>query len=496
MRFQGWERGLVSEPATERLHVRAVEAPTTETAGPASRGTASRLYKKIGLGLVLTDALCITIALVVSYLLRFGLPPPLPIDWLVSALVSPFVWVAVFHAFRLHAPQHLSNWEEFSRTISASSLGVVLLVLASYWSKSSFSRAWVGLTWLFVVLLELTVRRFWRWRAAKLRNAGQLSYRTLIVGSDLEATRLGAELARTGSGYSPVGFVSVESRPPPPSISSQDDLDELRATILDSGADCLFVASTTLQPYQMRLIAQAARQTESELRVAANVPEMLAQRLTVQPVGNMMALALRPVRLSGMQATVKRAFDLVLAVPGLIVALPIIGAISLAIRLESSGSPFFRQERVTKGGRVFRMVKFRTMFQAAADAAPDELPDLSQPFFKLEQDPRLTRVGRFLRRFSLDELPQLWNVIRGDMSLVGPRPLPTDQVRANQELLSPRLEVHAGMTGWWQTHGRSDLDPVDALRMDIFYIENWSLGLDLYILLKTLGAVVTGRGAY
>jgi lipopolysaccharide/colanic/teichoic acid biosynthesis glycosyltransferase len=137
------------------------------------------------------------------------------------------------------------------------------------------------------------------------------------------------------------------------------------------------------------------------------------------------------------------------------------------------------------------MHKFRTM---RTDL--DVSLDTTRPFFKLQSDPRLTRVGTFLRRFSLDELPQLWNVITGEMSLVGPRPLPADQVAANLDLLRPRQAVPAGVTGWWQINGRSLVTPEEALRLDLFYIENWSPTLDLYVLLKTFGAVVGRQGAY
>jgi lipopolysaccharide/colanic/teichoic acid biosynthesis glycosyltransferase len=141
------------------------------------------------------------------------------------------------------------------------------------------------------------------------------------------------------------------------------------------------------------------------------------------------------------------------------------------------------------------MYKFRTMVCDITPTLDGGLIDLTQPFFKLRIDPRITGVGRFLRSVSLDELPQLWNVIRGQMSLVGPRPLPVEQVLANEQLLSPRHEVKGGLTGLWQISGRSDLDSEEALRIDRYYIENWSLSLDLYILIKTIGAVFTRRGA-
>jgi exopolysaccharide biosynthesis polyprenyl glycosylphosphotransferase len=202
------------------------------------------------------------------------------------------------------------------------------------------------------------------------------------------------------------------------------------------------------------------------------------------------------VRFTATQAALKRSFDLIVAVPALIVLLPLMAVIAVAVRSTSSGPVIFRQRRMTKNGRVFTMLKFRTMV-ADADRAPhSKVADLTEPFFKMREDPRLTRIGYVLRKFSLDELPQLWNVVRGDMSLVGPRPLRIEQIEADPELLEPRHEVKAGMTGWWQINGRSDVELKDAVRLDLFYIDNWSLSLDLYILLKTVGVILLGKGAY
>jgi lipopolysaccharide/colanic/teichoic acid biosynthesis glycosyltransferase len=208
-----------------------------------------------------------------------------------------------------------------------------------------------------------------------------------------------------------------------------------------------------------------------------------------------MALALRPVRLTRTQALVKRSFDVTVAAVGVALIFPVWLLIALAIRVGSPGPVLFRQPRVTRGGRVFTMYKFRTMREDGASVIDQSGLDITRPFFKIPDDPRLTRVGRLLRRTSLDELPQFLNVLKGDMSLVGPRPLPAEQVAANYELLEPRHEMLAGVTGWWQINGRSDLSLKEALQHDLFYIENWSLALDLYVLSKTLGAVIAGRGA-
>jgi lipopolysaccharide/colanic/teichoic acid biosynthesis glycosyltransferase len=184
--------------------------------------------------------------------------------------------------------------------------------------------------------------------------------------------------------------------------------------------------------------------------------------------------------------------DIALGSVAALITLPIIGAIALAIKLTSPGPVLFRQERTTKHGKTFRIVKFRTM-EVDAELSVD---DTTAAFFKIANDPRLTKVGRFIRPLSLDELPQLWNVLRGDMSLVGPRPLPVEQVEAHKELLDPRHEVPAGMTGWWQVNGRSDLPAEEAVVFDRFYIENWSIGLDLRILVETIGVLFDRRGAY
>jgi lipopolysaccharide/colanic/teichoic acid biosynthesis glycosyltransferase len=214
-------------------------------------------------------------------------------------------------------------------------------------------------------------------------------------------------------------------------------------------------------------------------------------RLLFQKVGPATALSLWPARLSASQAAAKRAFDLVLASGVLLVTLPVWVATALAIRLTSRGPVFSDQERVTTGGKVFRMHRFRTM----RTTTPPIRVDTTVPFFRMEADPRLTRVGRLIRRLSIDELPQLWNVIVGEMSFVGPRPLPANQVAANTEPLSPRHEVPAGLTGWWQIDGRSAVTPEEALALDRSYIENWSLTLDLFILVKTFRAVLERGGA-
>jgi exopolysaccharide biosynthesis polyprenyl glycosylphosphotransferase len=457
----------------------------------------ARRYRRIAAALAVTDVACVLAALLLARVLRFDLAPLSP-EYVIAILVGVALWVPVFHAYGLYAVRHLSASEEFRRTIGATSIGALLVVLTSYWSHSELSRQWVALTWAFAVIFELVARRLWRFHVWRLRSDGRLALRTLIVGSNDEAGQLSTALATPRLGFDALGYVSTGSSGPSPNgLRILGGVDDLVQLIQRNSVDCVFVASSAVGPADTLKVVQASRQTGAEVRVSANLPQILASRLSVQPVGpDVMAISLKPVRLSGTQSLVKRAFDLAVATIVGIVSLPLLVGIAIAIKLTSRGPVLFRQQRVTKGGVAFTVYKFRTMLQNGDSLLGDRLADVSSPFFKVEDDPRLTKVGKVLRKLSLDELPQLLNVIKGDMSLVGPRPLPVDQVAANLELLGPRHEVPAGVTGWWQVNGRSDLSPEEALRLDLFYIENWSLSLDLYILLKTVGVIVARRGAY
>jgi lipopolysaccharide/colanic/teichoic acid biosynthesis glycosyltransferase len=200
-----------------------------------------------------------------------------------------------------------------------------------------------------------------------------------------------------------------------------------------------------------------------------------------------------------LKAGVKRSCDLIGSVIGILVLSPLLAGIALAVRVSSPGPVFYRQIRVGRGGSRFSMFKFRTMIDGADGIVQDlqTLNEASGPLFKIRSDPRITTVGRWLRRWSLDELPQFFNVVRGEMSLVGPRPpLPNEVAAYQQDWHFDRLEVLPGITGLWQVSGRSDLSFDDYIRLDLHYVENWSLGLDLFILLKTLPAVLFQKGAF
>jgi exopolysaccharide biosynthesis polyprenyl glycosylphosphotransferase len=474
-----------------------IDVPVVADATRLDRGTrALRRYRSVGAALVLIDALCLMAALFTAHAVRFGFLPAG--DYMIGTVAAVIVWIGVFYIMGLYAPHHLSWLEELRRTVSAVVIGMVVVILVTFWVDVYLSRSWMAIALGIALALELTSRRIVRGYINRQHASEALVLRTLVIGNQEQAAEPIEALNRPGSGYLPLGFVDASN----PLIASEelspaDRVGRLRLLIRRYRPDCLFIASTTLGTKQMLAVLQAARQEGVLVRVYTHLSGILASRVTVQSVGTGgVALTLKPAGLSTPQRFVKRAMDIVLAGLGVIVLSPVLLLTALAVRVTSGRPVLFRQERVTEGARVFVMYKFRTMANGSDRAAEDQPTDESVPFFKVQSDPRLTRVGRWLRRFSIDELPQLANVLRGDMSLVGPRPLPAEQVSANIELLGPRHEVRSGITGWWQIHGRSDLDPEESVRLDHFYIENWSPALDVYILLRTAGALLTRRGAY
>jgi exopolysaccharide biosynthesis polyprenyl glycosylphosphotransferase len=453
-------------------------------------------FRRLSIALALADAASIVAALVaVQYVTSVSTG----IDgaFVLTLAVASLEWIAVFHAFGLYRVEHLSAWEEFRGIISATTVGVGVIMVSTFWWEASVSRPLLAWAWLFGICFELLTRRLFRWRIRQLKRDGTLTLRTLLVGTNEEAGRLARVLQPSVRGFAAIGCVTTsEATDPDGGLPRMGRLDELEDIIRREAVECVFVASSAVSPEDMIGISRACRQAEVEMRVSANLPDILTSRLSIQPIDDVMALCLKPVRLTRTQAALKRSFDLLVAVPALIVLLPLMAVIAVAIRSTSSGPVIFRQRRMTKNGRVFTMLKFRTMVADADHAPHPKVADLTEPFFKMRDDPRLTRIGYVLRKLSLDELPQLWNVVRGDMSLVGPRPLIIEQIEADPELLEPRHEVKAGMTGWWQINGRNDVKLEDAVRLDLFYIDNWSLSLDLYILLKTVGVILLGKGAY
>ena len=477
------------------------------------RGAARRRIRREGLALVagigVTDALALLLGLGLATLIT----PPFSLGSLVAAyLLAPVVSVTVFGAFRLYSTQHLAPAEEFRRVILASAVSVLLLLALSSWTAPPLVGLGILLAWSSSLVLTLASRKFWRWLVARARVGGRLVARTLVIGTNGEVERLAHAMRDPEWGYRFVGCVATGDEvmssiglngssngnghhTSHPILGHLGDLEDL---VRETDAQCIFVASTAVTPKEMTYISRTARRTSAQLCVSANMTDTLASRLSPHPVGNVMALAVKPVRLTGAQAALKRTFDLLLSSLALIVASPALALIALAIKVGSRGPVFFRQLRAGRDRKPFEVLKFRTMVPGAETMIDSlrEYNEVDGPIFKIREDPRVTRVGKWLRRFSLDEVPQLVNVIKGEMSLVGPRPLPVEEVVDFEDWHQGRFEVPPGITGLWQVNGRSDVSFDELIRLDLFYIENWSLAFDLFIVLKTIPALVSRKGAY
>jgi exopolysaccharide biosynthesis polyprenyl glycosylphosphotransferase len=450
--------------------------------------------------MAVTDSLCMVAALLLAYELQSGAAAP-TVDFLMVLTMAPVVTIACHLGCRLYRTYQYSSVEEFRRIILSVTAAVMAIVVLSFWSSIPSSRLWIGCSWLLGLVFTGATRRRWHHGIRHRWIAGQLTFDTLIVGTNQEAQNLAELLRANRVGYRPLGFVATTSSGG--SVAGElpvlGSIGLLRQLITQTGASCVFVASSAVNAEDVKQVLKARRRDGAEIRVTANFPGTLsATRVAPQSVAGLLALSVSAVRLTRAQAIAKRTLDVVASAAGLLLAAPLFAVIALVIRLDSDGPVLFRQERVGRHGQRFPVLKFRTMVIGAELMLADlsARNEAEGPLFKMRHDPRVTRVGRYLRRYSLDELPQLWNVLRGEMSLVGPRPPRAGGVEADEDWQLDRLEVRPGITGLWQVSGRSELPFDEYVRLDLFYIENWSLAYDLFILAKTLPMLLAARGAY
>jgi exopolysaccharide biosynthesis polyprenyl glycosylphosphotransferase len=416
------------------------------------------------------------------------------------------VWLLAVALFRGYEPRFLgSGSEEFRRIVHAGVAVGVAVAVVTFLLDADAPRAYVAAACMLTAGGSVLGRYGCRIALRAGRRRGRCQKRTLLVGQEgtlrhlhdqLRPERPG-ELAVIGACVlgSPSARLGVEELP------VLGHLSDVRAVVRQHRVDTVAVAaSAEMHAGALRRLAWDVEGTGVELLVAPGLVEVAGPRLHIRPVCGLPLLHVEEPEFSGGRRVAKGVMDRVVAAVALLVLLPLLVPIGMAIRADSTGPALFGQQRVGRNGRPFRMWKFRTMY-VDAEQRRDELCAANAHagdgvLFKIVRDPRVTRVGRRLRQYSLDELPQLWNVLRGDMSLVGPRPpLPTEVARYGSDV-HRRLLVKPGLTGLWQISGRSDLSWDESIRLDLRYVENWSLELDVQILLKTFMAVVRGRGAY
>ncbi len=375
---------------------------------------------------------------------------------------------------------------------------IIVLVFALV-TGNHFSSYFIFYGSLFFATVYVTLLRYLHTRITgwMLARAGYRR-RTLLVGTGKHIEAVATALAgRPATEVELVGYISLTPRPEN-GLRSLGELHELPRALDRERVQEVIIADPDFPQEQAVELADLCHRRGVTVQVAPSTMEILLDRAEFVPGQTLPLFTLRPPVFEGIDYAVKRTFDLTLSTIGLMLISPALLVIAIAVKLSSRGPVLYRSERPGIGGRPFRCLKFRTMREHAEQLQADleSLNEQSGALFKIRRDPRLTPVGRILRRYSLDELPQLVNVIRGDMSLVGPRPLPMRDFEHLEEWHKKRYLVLPGITGLWQVSGRAELDFDDLVRLDFLYLERWSVFLDLSILLKTLPAVLGGRGAF
>jgi exopolysaccharide biosynthesis polyprenyl glycosylphosphotransferase len=467
--------------------------------------TPVRRRRELGRRLAVGDVLVISLASLLAFVAReqLGRFPGVRAfaeDVPIAVAVIP-LWLLIFYIAGAYRPEYLNAGGDAFRRFGLGVVGGVLgLGFVSFLFNLQLSRLYVALLAVFVFigggLLRFGVRR---WLQSRYRR-GDLVQRTLVIGADPDAQQVARALGREpDSAYEVVGHLAPEGAEAHtvnghPVLGRPEDV--LRICT-EYHVGCVIVSPAGVEPGVLRDVTIALEGSDVDLAVAPSLFQVVTRRMTIETIGNVPILHVDQIRLRRGKAALKRTLDLLVGCTLLLVLSPVWLVAAIAIRLDTSGPVHFIQPRVGRDGKPFRMVKLRTM---VADAETQRSALMAETddrrFFKLQTDPRVTRVGRHLRRWSIDEIPQLLNVIRGDMSMVGPRPPLPEEVECYDPWHFRRLRVRPGITGVWQVSGRSDVPFEEAVRMDLFYIENWSLGTDLYLMGRTVRAVLGRSGAW
>jgi len=461
---------------------------------------------------LVVDALLINVAFIIAYWLRYDLQlfgsvdpannVPYKVYW---PLVGSLLVVLLLINRREGAydvRRGSSLFDEFYGVINATTTSIMLLVVLVFFYRRLFYSRIIFIYAGIMIVVLLTIARVVRSLVmTRMRQAGMGVDRVLIVGvGEAGRTVMRNLIAQPELGYRVIGFLDDnpgKSNDIGP-IMALGPVDNLPAVTQQYAIDQVIITLPWRYHRKiLRLMTECGR-LGALPRVVPDLFQMSLGGVDVEAINGIPLISLKQTSLTGLNLAVKRAFDLVFTIIALICIAPLWLVIALAIRLDSPGPVLFRQPRAGRYGRPFTVFKFRSMY-VNAEAELEKLRarnEASGPLFKLRDDPRRTRIGRLLRETSLDELPQLLNVLRGDMSLVGPRPAILSEVAQYQDWHLKRLEVLPGITGLWQVSGRSDLTFDEMVMLDIYYGENWSLGLDLRIILRTVPQVLFGEGAY
>ncbi len=427
---------------------------------------------------------------------------PLDAYWVVAGLFIPVTLLSFAGLGRYQARRGVSLLEDLGRIAVGTLIGTAAVIVVFFVSRPVFfSRLmflYLGTFALGFAVLWVLLRRV---GLGLLRRAGYDNQRILVVGGGAVAKFLMQQLTANRSlGNRVIGYLDSNGNSASTAFgrfARLGTVDDLAEVIESEHVDVVYAALPSSVHHELAPVIERCRRQGVQFRVVPDLLEAQFGRMDIHPVAGIPLVTLREPEITGFRYLQKRALDLTVSLLGLLFTAPLWIVIGLAIRLDSPGPILFRQTRIGRDGQSFRVLKFRSMVQDAEARKRDLFEDETHPLlFKAPDDQRRTRIGRILRRMSVDELPQLLNVLFGHMSLVGPRAQVPDEVAQYDTWARHRLRVLPGLTGLWQVSGRSDLGFDEMVMLDAFYVSNWSLGLDLRILLQTIPTVLSGRGAY
>jgi exopolysaccharide biosynthesis polyprenyl glycosylphosphotransferase len=469
--------------------------------------------KKTGGIAVLVDILLINLAFVLSYIVRYRLGFPYPVPPFYDAPYLPYVPYAIlltmlclltFQIDGLYEPRRGRGWlYEGYRLASGTATSIVIVMAITFvFQPLVYSRGMLVLAGAMIVPFLSLARVIHRSILIRRRRSGIGVDRVLVVGAgDVGRSVIQSILASPAAGYQVVGYIDDDPQKGNGKlgrIRGLGKLEDMPAVIAAEKVDEVIVTLPWMYHRKILHIVEECERGNVPVRVVPDVFQQRMGRVDLDTLSGIPLIGTAPVRLSQGAFLVKRVIDLSVSILAMPFALALFAIVALLIKLDSPGPVIFKQKRVGKGGRPFDVLKFRSMVEGAERMQADleALNEADGPLFKVKQDPRVTRVGKWLRRTSIDELPQLINVLRGEMSLVGPRPGTPEEVAQYEPWQMQRISVLPGITGLWQVSGRSEVPFDEMVLLDIFYIENWSLDLEIRILLQTVPYVLLGHGAY
>jgi len=490
-----------------REDAREQQQVSTTRTGPESGLAWAKRYRA---RLRITDTAIVFAALLIALVVHLAATPVAderltPPFWVVSAGVV-LVWDAALATFHTRDPRVVGvGLNEYKQVVSASIVTFSLLAMAFMIFEIDTARHYLLVAFPLGAAALVSSRLLWRKWLIRQRRFGHFLSQVVVAGKRRDVDYvLRAIEKNSGAAYKVVGTVLDEHRTAstsddPPDVPTCYGLCNVAEVTAALGADAVIVASHPSEEGNfIQSLAWQLEGTATELILASRLVDVAGPRIHFRPVDGLPLIHVGIPAFEGGKHVLKRVLDVIVSAIGIAIVLPLCVAISILIACDSPGGVLFRQERVGRDGRTFTMLKFRSMCQTATQdlAALRERNEGSGVLFKLKDDPRVTRIGRVLRKYSLDELPQLWNILRGDMSLVGPRPPLPSEVDDYEEPVGRRLYIKPGLTGMWQVNGRSDLSWQESVRLDLYYVENWSLIGDLVILWRTLKVLTHPVGAY